>query len=220
MRQLPSFGTHQPNRISTLEEAQASLYNCLNGTMFSGHAEDSFVDINSFGTKYHMTRCAQLIAFGGCSVEFGEGREKAIKALEEWYTSFKSFLLAQEGTMNSKDINEATLLQLHHLVALVMLTTTCGSLKEKHNLESTMTNFKQIIEWSKFLLAEDQSINSAAKPVLSPDVGIIAPLFFVATNCPDPTLRSEAKEILACRPRREGIWDAEVAVKIIEDLDM
>jgi hypothetical protein len=167
-----------------------------------------------------MTRCAQLILFGGRSVEFVNGREMALSALEDWHTSFKEFVRAQEGIMDSKDIKGSTLLKLHHLVAVLMLTTACGCPKEKTDFESAMRDFKQLLVWSKFLLMGNQSIMTAVTPLLSPDVGIIAPMFFVATKCPDSTLRAEVKDILASGPRREGIWDASVAVKIIEDLNI
>jgi hypothetical protein len=220
VHQLQSLSTHRLKRMSTLEEAQATLYACLNGTMFSNHAKDPISDVNSFDTEYHMTRCAQLILFGDPSAEFVKGREKALSALDEWHTSFKEFVRAQEGFMDSKDIKGSTLLKIHHLVAVLMLTTACGCPKKKTDFESAMPDFKQLLEWSKFLLIGNQSIMTAVTPAISPDVDIIAPMFFVVTKCPDSTLRAEAKEILASGPRREGIWDASVAVKIIEDLNI
>jgi hypothetical protein len=220
VRQLQSLSTHRLRWMSTLEEARAGLYACLNGIMFSDHAKDPISDVNSFCTQYHMTRCAQLILFGDRSAQFVKGRERALSALEEWLTSFKEFVRAQEGFMDSKDIKGSTLLKLHHLVAVLMLTTACGCPKEKTDFESAMRSFKQLLEWPKFLLMGNQSIMTAVTPALSPDVGIIAPMFFVASKCTGSTLRVEAKEILASGPHREGIWDESVAVKIIEDLNI
>lgn len=210
--QLESLSSHRLKPITTLEEAQACLYSCLNGTMFANHAEVPLKDLNSIGANYHMTRCAQLILFGDRSADAVKGREKALTVLEEWSTSFKRFLRAQEGSMSSKEINGSMLLKLHHSVASLMLTAACGCSKEQ------IRHFKQILEWSKALITADHSIMTTVMPAFSPDVGIIAPLFFVATKCPDPILRAEAKEVLASGPRREGIWDADVAVKIIESL--
>ena len=218
--QLQDLCSHRLEQVSTLEEAQASLYACLNETMFSGHAEEPVVDAESSNTQYHMTRCAQLILYGEKSPEFAEGREKAIYALEEWHTSFNALLLGQQGTMSSKDIKLSTLLKLHHLVAMLMLTTACGCRKETFNLVSAIHGFEQVLRWVRFLIAAEQSDVNAVMPAFSADVGIIAPLFFVATRCPDPALRMEAEEILASGPRREGMWDAEVAVMIIQDINV
>jgi hypothetical protein len=40
------------------------------------------------------------------------------------------------------------------------------------------------------------------------DLGIIAPLFVVATKCRDRKLRREAIRLLMSSPRREGMWDS------------
>lgn len=220
IQQLQNLSPNRSKRISTLEEAQASLYACLNGTMFSDHVKTPMADANSFTSEYHMTRCAQLILSRERPAEFYKGREKAINALEEWNISFKDFLLAQQAFMTSKDIKASTLLKIHHLVARLMLTTACCPPLEKFDFESAILQFKQILEWSKVLLCTDHQTMTTTMSEFSPDVGIIAPIFFVATNCPDPILRSEAKSILASEHRREGIWDTDVATKIIEDLNI
>lgn len=218
--QLRSLSTNPLNRISTLAEAQVKLYACLNGTMFSDHAEDPIVDVNAFSDEYHMTRCAQLIVHGGRSADFERGRKRAISALEEWNTSFKEFLHVHEESMNSIDIKGLTLLKIHHLTAVLILNTACGSATGQAVSESATPHYKQVIDWSKFLLAGGQMAETRFTPELSPEVGIIAPLFFVATNCPEPTLRAAARSILASRPRREGIWDATLAVKIIDEINI
>jgi len=210
--QLQSLSTSRLARVSTLEEAQAALYACLNGTMFSDHAEDPITNPEASGAEYHRTRCAQLILHGESSARFAEGRDRAISDLEEWHLTFKDFLQGRQGAFNNKESKVSTLLQLHHLVAVLMLTTGCGSPEENIDSSSAICKFGQIIKWSKFLAA-------GPVPLLTPDVGIIAPLFFVATKCADSALRLEAIEILASRPRREGMWDAEVAIKIIEDVN-
>jgi hypothetical protein len=218
--QLKSLSAPRPKRISTLEEAQVSLYACFNRTMFADHAKDPVRDENSFTTKYHITKCAQFILDGERSDDFEKGRENALFALKEWDASFNEFLHARERLMIITDVKRSTLLKLHHSVAMLMLTTSCGSAKGKYNAESAIHGFKQIIEWSTFLLATDQSITDPVTSAFSPHVGIIAPLFFVATQCPDSDLQKQAKQILASGPRREGMWDASVAVKILDDLNI
>jgi len=61
---------------------------------------------------------------------------------------------------------------------------------------------------------------------MSSDLGIIAPLYVTLSRCTIPHLRREALKLLEAAPRREGMWDAEVAAKIatsvlaIEERDM
>jgi hypothetical protein len=72
------------------------------------YAKDPISDVNSFGTQYHKKRCAQLILFWDRSAQFVKDRERALSALEEWLTSFKEFVRAQEGFMDSKDLGVDT----------------------------------------------------------------------------------------------------------------
>jgi len=46
------------------------------------------------------------------------------------------------------------------------------------------------------------------------DLGIVAPLFVVATKCRDRKLRREAIRLLMSSPRREGMWDSILCGKV------
>ncbi|KAL1869708.1 hypothetical protein VTK73DRAFT_3012 [Phialemonium thermophilum] len=52
------------------------------------------------------------------------------------------------------------------------------------------------------------------KPSFSADLGIVPPLFVVATKCRDPLLRRQAIQLLRSSSRREGMWDSELAARI------
>ncbi|KAM0257413.1 hypothetical protein ACHAQJ_004359 [Trichoderma viride] len=52
------------------------------------------------------------------------------------------------------------------------------------------------------------------KPSFSADLGIVTPLFLVATKCREPTVRREAIRLLKSSARREGMWDSELAANI------
>lgn len=52
------------------------------------------------------------------------------------------------------------------------------------------------------------------KPSFSADLGIVPPLFVVATKCRDPKTRRQAIQILRSSSRREGMWDSELTARI------
>ena len=52
------------------------------------------------------------------------------------------------------------------------------------------------------------------KPSFSADMGIVPPLFVVATKCRDPLIRRQAIQLLRSSPRREAMWDSELAAHI------
>ncbi|KDN68660.1 hypothetical protein CSUB01_10957 [Colletotrichum sublineola] len=52
------------------------------------------------------------------------------------------------------------------------------------------------------------------KPSFSADLGIVPPLFMVATKCRHPVIRRQAIQLLRSSARREGMWDSELAARI------
>ncbi|KAF5023813.1 hypothetical protein F66182_4121 [Fusarium sp. NRRL 66182] len=52
------------------------------------------------------------------------------------------------------------------------------------------------------------------KPRFSADLGIVAPLFVVATKSRDPGTRRRAIQLLRSSARREGMWDSEMVANI------
>lgn len=54
------------------------------------------------------------------------------------------------------------------------------------------------------------------KPSFSADMGIVPPLFVVATKCREPWTRRQAIQLLRSSARREGMWDSELAANIGE----
>ncbi|KAI5461213.1 hypothetical protein BGZ63DRAFT_229855 [Mariannaea sp. PMI_226] len=52
------------------------------------------------------------------------------------------------------------------------------------------------------------------KPRFAADLGIVPPLFVVATKCRDPITRRQAIRILQSSPRREGMWDSAMISRI------
>jgi hypothetical protein len=52
------------------------------------------------------------------------------------------------------------------------------------------------------------------KPSFSADLGIVPPLYVVATKCRNPVIRRQAIQLLTSSARREGMWDSELAARI------
>jgi hypothetical protein len=52
------------------------------------------------------------------------------------------------------------------------------------------------------------------KPSFSADLGIVPPLYVVATKCRNPSTRRQAIQLLRSSARREGMWDSELTARI------
>ena len=55
---------------------------------------------------------------------------------------------------------------------------------------------------------------SHIKPSFSADLGIVPPLYVVATKCRDRVIRRQAIQLLKSSARREGMWDSELTARI------
>lgn len=60
----------------------------------------------------------------------------------------------------------------------------------------------------------DAYIAKHIKPSFSADLGIVPPLYVVATKCRNPMIRRQAIQLLRSSSRREGMWDSELVARI------
>jgi hypothetical protein len=71
-----------------------------------------------------------------------------------------------------------------------------------------------IVELAQKILTSHAGIDILNRPSFSISLGVVMPLFLVASRCRHPNLRREAIQLLMDHPRREGIWDSNLAGKI------
>lgn len=67
--------------------------------------------------------------------------------------------------------------------------------------------------WNNVFEGNEYAV-SHIKPSFSADLGIVPPLFVVATKCRDPMVRRQAIQLLKSSSRREGMWDSELVARI------
>jgi hypothetical protein len=65
-------------------------------------------------------------------------------------------------------------------------------------------------------VAKRYSYNKPLPPSYAVDLGVVAPLYLVATKCRDRRLRRDAINMLFYSPRREGMWDGILCGRIGE----
>lgn len=134
--------------------------------------------------------------------------------LDQWQVGFDDFLSQSSTSMDSRDFSGATLLKIHHVTAALILEASSTILQ--CNFDRLLPQFQQIVSLAKSLIKATEATGvSPRTPLLWVDIGIIAPLFLVATRCRDPLLRREAVRLISV-PRREGSWDAQAAATMAE----
>ena len=98
---------------------------------------------------------------------------------------------------------------------LTIAETRCGDPRNCRHRQAPNGNYMQFPGISTRGYRPDGTY-SHIKASFALDLGIVPPLFVVATKCRDRTLRREAIALLMSSPRREGMWDSILCGKVGE----
>ncbi|RFU35781.1 hypothetical protein B7463_g588, partial [Scytalidium lignicola] len=146
--------------------------------------------------------------------------------LLSWEKPFVNFLAKKSKSFTKKEVRGAALLKVQHTTAKIMATIAPMQLdsqrsaaSEMDELQKCLPEFETIVNMSRSLIqAGEEDARSGSPPLaFSTDLGIVAPLYYVCVKCPSTNLRNEAIELLDRAPRKEGMWDSKVGVKLIKE---
>ncbi|KIN05124.1 hypothetical protein OIDMADRAFT_39518 [Oidiodendron maius Zn] len=98
---------------------------------------------------------------------------------------------------------------------LTIAETRCGDPRNCRHRQAPNGHYMQLPGISTLGYRPDGTY-SHIKASFALDLGIVPPLFVVATKCRDRTLRREAIALLMSSPRREGMWDSILCGKVGE----
>lgn len=135
--------------------------------------------------------------------------------LSKWHNLFQSFLSGHHRKLTPKDNTGVILLRIHYLCLKIILGTALDATDAA--VDAFTESFTQINS-----LASDLLNSSVPLPSFSFDLGLIGPLFFVATKSQSTNTRWSAIKLLNDPriPSIEGIWGrkmtARMAQRIVE----
>ncbi|KAM0457908.1 hypothetical protein ACHAPV_006453 [Trichoderma viride] len=156
--------------------------------------------------------------------------------IDSWTRAFEPIF--QSRLQPGKDLLEksaiSALKMFHMNTHIVFLTIFC---KTEVQFDNFLPHFKEIVSLGWEVVGDDEkraapdrcpdpqrcqqhhdhhgpSHTHNIKPSFSADLGIVTPLFVVATKCRDPIVRRESIRLLRSSARREGMWDSELAANI------
>ncbi|CZT41714.1 uncharacterized protein RSE6_01490 [Rhynchosporium secalis] len=127
-------------------------------------------------------------------------------ALDAWTQAMDRFTAAfvTGEPPTSKLKCGASLLKVHSLVVSIVIGKP----------EEAEAKFDHLITLCDLL--ESARVNSSGALTFSTDQRVLAPLFFTALRAPNPFIKRRAIELLSRAPAREGMWDAEDAIRVAE----
>ncbi|KFY27146.1 hypothetical protein V493_03678 [Pseudogymnoascus sp. VKM F-4281 (FW-2241)] len=149
-----------------------------------------------------------------------------------WGTSFSTFMSLKLNALTPLQIRGAALLKIHHTTATIMRRSIPGltdprsiavAANDTAVFASCTSDFRTVVSLSQSLVvAAEQDIQRGnGRPTggltFSTDMGVVAPLYYTCIKCTDVPLREQAIELLSRCPRREGMWDSVLGVRMIRE---
>ncbi|OAP61069.1 hypothetical protein AYL99_03270 [Fonsecaea erecta] len=140
--------------------------------------------------------------------------------LQSWKAVFDQTWATSRSTINGLEAFAYRLLLVYHTMAEIMVDTMCGTAESRFDRHTArfVSMLEQILGLrdtasrsqvrQRFFGSEHGLSHSIA------DMGLMAPLFYVAVKCRVRCLRLQAIRLIAEIPRKEGIWDATLVARI------
>ncbi|RAL15881.1 C6 zinc finger domain protein [Aspergillus homomorphus CBS 101889] len=133
---------------------------------------------------------------------------KLCAEVDRFSRAFDHFRRAKHAELSAKEQRGADLIRLHQATASLLLET-CFLNGNDPRLDVYSADFERI------LALVDGVIDAFPdRPSVCLDMGVIPPLFFVATGCSSYRLRRRAIQALRAWPHREGPWDSNLAARV------
>ncbi|EPE34444.1 Zn2/Cys6 DNA-binding protein [Glarea lozoyensis ATCC 20868] len=178
-------------RFETVDDARHALNMILN--RFMAYHTHRRIQLESQNTATHTTSINTTLP-------------DILQDLTRWSRSLDAIILKPRANLSATALKGSVLLQVHHASLSLLVHTAVLEASGFSHFNSTSL-YGKIVSLSRTLIVGDTAS-------ISSDLGLIGPLFATVSRCTDRRIRCEALELLRGVPRREGMWDADVLVRI------
>jgi hypothetical protein len=170
------------------------------------------------GVSFKFWRLCHVLRMEGCQLPNPELAEKSATLLD-FYRAYQielgSLLCSPSISQNLLYWQSALVLKMH-AIATYILTAVSSTEDEEIAYDSYLSYFAELVALAEQLI-HSYSVSSRCRnrlPTLSTDMGIIGPLYLVASKCRESSLRKHAITLLELWPHREGFWDSNLVAKL------
>ncbi|KAK1826100.1 hypothetical protein QBC39DRAFT_269782 [Podospora conica] len=189
-------------------------------------------------TMFNQTRSSVM---GILPQHIGQFGARFKQEMEQWSDAFEHILASRTAPgVSSQEKACIAVLKMYQVMSYILLLMTFS--KTEMGFDKYTADFSMIVDLALEVVGDEErraaqrrcpdpqfcrhrgrheasfgGLNYAArhiKPSFSADLGIVPPLFVVATKCRDRALRWKAIQLLQSSPRREGMWDSELTARI------
>jgi hypothetical protein len=162
-------------------------------------------------------------------VEAEVERIKLMSAIRQWAIQFDALLKSPSmADLSGRSLQGAfTLIMQQKTILIILEVSPFSDMRMLEPFEKDIESIVSIATWlvrtsgpfpdsgPKSAFTGKAQLEAGDAPKFTADMGIIAPLYYVAIHCPNPSIRQRALGILKI-PRREGLWDSVLISNIAE----
>lgn len=132
--------------------------------------------------------------------------------LELWKSAFGYSYSCQKAQGSPQTSARASLLLIQYYIALVTVSTSVYA--EETLYDRFLDAFKRILSLVRTSNACCQSTVATSLVGVPIKMGVIYPLYFVATKCRDSAVRQEAIDLLSSAPCPDVVWEAPILTAV------
>lgn len=128
--------------------------------------------------------------------------------LELWKSAFSYSYSCQKAQGSPRTAARASLLLIQYYIALITASTSVYA--EQTAYDQFLHAFARILMLAKSSSTHQVSAAATALVGVPVEMGVIYPLYFVATKCRDRAVRQEAIDLLSSAPYPDVVWEAPI----------
>lgn len=136
--------------------------------------------------------------------------------ISRWHTAFTPLWeKIQSENPTEGTLFKASTLKLHIQTNTIALISVCSM--SEAIWDSYTSTFSEMVTHASLILNiinSRNNLHTQARPKFSSDSHVIIPLHMIAHKCREAKIRRKAIELLIRFPRREGVWDSNLAARI------
>jgi hypothetical protein len=137
-------------------------------------------------------------------------RERLLDMLIQWHSAFDPIIQRVRRTANDTDCRAVLIMHLQYLTTYFAISSLPN--KSPQRRRDYMPLFSEMLSLSRSILQHPDTVTN----IFTFNAQTIKPLFTVACQCPNSTLRRQAISMLLAAPRREVFWDAILCGKLAQ----
>ncbi|OQV10601.1 Fungal Zn2-Cys6 binuclear cluster domain-containing protein [Cladophialophora immunda] len=136
--------------------------------------------------------------------------------LRKWSAVFADFRARADQNLSELERRNCIILEMQRLA--VHLWALAASFASEMEFDSWLPDFSQLVALGSYIVNTKHLTVPQGRILHYPkfDIGMILPLYLVASRCRHPKLRRQAIDVLHNGPRQEGIWNSAMLASIAE----